>query len=311
MKYGNTSRTLSFVFHLLILLAFGVLGLYYGIFVTPLYWTANNTAFTYGIYPFNFDLELAVLGLSLFAVSIYGLVQAVLALQNPTQDDHVIKSFVAFIVEGYIGAIFCLANACIYFDLLSFGSISFIVVMGLLLGIILLIAANIPMVRIFDGNDSTPLLSGLSLGAGVFFGFTALELLASLFGAWNRGSFSYYYQVTSVLGYSALALGVVAACAIVAGVLIGKKKLPNSLTLGGILDSAAIALVGAVVVGNGVFDFVYREKPDVHFEGKGLAYTGLAYPVCAMVFGGLIAIAGVAFLIITLKDNKKAASVAK
>ena len=309
MKYGNTSRTLSLIFHLIIGLAFGALGLYYGIFVTPLYWTVNQMAFTnYQVFAFNFNLELAVLGLSLFLISIYGFVQAVKSILRPSDDELVVKSFVAFIAEGYIGALFALANAAIYFDLLSFGSIPFIVIMGLLLAIILLIAANIPMVHIFDGRDSRPLLSGLSYAAGVFFGISALELLASLVGIWSRGGnvLSFNFQVTSLLGFSCLALAIVAILALVAGFVIAKKKGAKPLTIGGFLASIAIMIVGGIVAGNGIFDLYFKDVGSVHMESKTLTYTGLAYPVCAMVFGAAIIGVGIAFLIATAKDSKKA-----
>lgn len=316
MKYGNTSRTLSLIFHSIILVAFGVLGFYFGIFVTPLYWTNNAAAFNNAvIYAYNFDLELSVLGLSLFAISVYGLIKAVKAILDPNDDEQIVRSFIAFIVEGYIGAIFCLANAAIYFDLLSFGSIPFIVVMGLLLGIILLIAVNIPMVKIFDGRDSTPLLAGMSFGGAVYFGFNALEIVVSLLGALiaskNGYTISFYSSIMTFLGSCFLALAIVTALTAVAGVIIGKKKSEKSLFVGGYLDSAAIMLVGLTVLANGVFDYYYRDSNSVHFESKTLEYTGIAYPVCAMVFGSLVVLAGIAFLVIAARDAKKPAQIAK
>lgn len=308
MKYGNTSRTLSLIFHALIAAAFGVMGLYYGIFVTPLYWTPNQIAFTdEKIFAFNFNLELAALGLALMIISIYGLVQAAKAVLEPNSDEHIIKSFVAFIVEGYIGAGFCLANACIYFDLLSFSSIPFIVVIGLLLAIVLLIATNIPMVRIFDGRDSNPLLAGLNYGAGTFLGILGLEILASLFGLWSRGSnlLPSSFQVVSALGASCLAVLIAAGLTIAGGVVIQKKKGAKPLTVSGYLDSAAIMLVGGAVIGNGVFDLYFKDSPNVHFESSTLAFTGLAYPICAIIFGAIIFAAGIVFLIMNGKDSKK------
>lgn len=309
MKYGNTSRTLSLIFHLLIGLVFGALGLYYGAFVTPLYWTTNQALFTnFQVFAFNFNLELAVLGLSLFLISIYGFIQAVKSILKPSDDELVVKSFVAFIAEGYVGAFFALANAAIYFDLLSFGSIPFIVIMGLLLGIILLIAANIPMVRIFDGRDSKPLLSGLAYSAGVFFGILALELFASLVGIWSRGSnvLSFNFQVSSLLGFSGLAIAIAAVLSLFAGLVIAKNKGAKPLTLGGYLASVAIMVVGGTVAGNGIFDLYFKDVGSVHMESKSLAFTGLAYPVCSMVFGAAIIGVGIAFLIVTAKDSKKA-----
>ncbi|MCI2111028.1 MAG: hypothetical protein LKK13_01655 [Bacilli bacterium] len=308
MKYGNTSRTLSLIFHALIACAFGVLGLYYGIFVTPLWWTAINTAFTGDkVFAFNFNLELAAIGLTMFMISIYGFVQAVKSIIKPDDDDTIVKSFTAFIVEGYIGAVFAIANAAVYFDLLSFGSIPFIVVLGLLIAIVLLIAANIPMVRVFDGRDSKVLLTGLSYGGGLFLGLTALEILLAMVGIWARGDnlIAYNLQVSSVLGFSCLGLAIASVLAIVAGFIIKNKK---DLSLAGVLDSVAVMLVGATIASNGIFDFYFRDAASVHLETADLSYSGLAYPVCAMVFGGLVIVAGVAFLVVTLKDKKKAAA---
>ena len=50
MKYANTSRTLSFLAHALIVLAFGALGLYFGAFVVPEYFGTDPTYFTKNLF---------------------------------------------------------------------------------------------------------------------------------------------------------------------------------------------------------------------------------------------------------------------
>ena len=41
MKYSNTARVLSFLFHLILVLAFGVLGVYFGFFVVPFHFDSG------------------------------------------------------------------------------------------------------------------------------------------------------------------------------------------------------------------------------------------------------------------------------
>jgi hypothetical protein len=318
MKYGNTSRTLSLVFHLLILLAFGVMGFYYGIFVTPFALTRSQIAFTNSVvWPFNFSLQLAVLGLSMFVISIYGFIQALKAIMNPSDDKPVVKAFTTFIIEGYIAAIFCLANACIYFDLLSFNNkdnITFIIIISLILAIGLLIATNIPMYKLFDGQDPTALNAGFNFGAAVVAGVMALELVASL----GAGYFDDPHQTGAELRFGLLLGGALVNLAVLALTLVAGLKVRKAgaadkkvATLAGSLDSGAIFLVGALILSLGIVDFYFRDESNYsHFEGVnfGKTATGTAYAICSIVFGAIIIAGSIFFLVTTLNPNKKEAA---
>ena len=137
MKYSNTARVLSFVFHLILVLAFGVLGFYFGFFVVPEYFDAtirpNFINDVIAGYPLDLVIELAVLGLSIFTISLYGLVNGIKSLLNPSDDKPVVKSFVAFIGDGYVASIFFAACAFLYFDPIANKNMAFAIVMCVLL----------------------------------------------------------------------------------------------------------------------------------------------------------------------------------
>ena len=173
MKYSQTARVLSLIFHGIIALAFGCLGFYLGFFVVPEYFNAGANIFVDSLFRASYLLyfELAAVGLTLFLISTYGFAKALLSL-NSSSDEKLVQSFSAFIADGWVASIFFLLQAVLLFDLTSNttgtsnGSVAFVVVAALIVAIILLIATNIPMVKLFDGKDSSILVTRLAWGFG-------------------------------------------------------------------------------------------------------------------------------------------------
>jgi multisubunit Na+/H+ antiporter MnhF subunit len=90
------------------------------------------------------------------------------------------RVFTAFIGDGYIASAFFAACAFLYFDPIANGKLAFAIVMCVLLMIILLIATNIPMYRLFEGKETTEQLVGLSLTAAIGLGLVAIMNFAAL-----------------------------------------------------------------------------------------------------------------------------------
>src|SRR5574344_3032408 len=232
MKYSNTARVLSFVLHLILTLAFGVLGVYFGFFVVPFHFDTtiqmnfmntfvSNLAFT-------LDVELGVLGLAIFTVSLYGMIQGIKSLLAPSDDKPVVKSFTAFIGDGYIASAFFAACAFLYFDPIANKNLAFAIVMCVLLMIILLIATNIPMYRLFEGKETNEELMGLSFSAAIAFAYIALMNFLALIGslvvmARPSGSYAYAFNFNMQLIAAAISSLVVAGLMLAAGLIIKKK----------------------------------------------------------------------------------------
>ena len=269
MKYANTSRTLSFLAHLLIVLAFGALGLYFGAFVVPEYFGTDPKYFA----EFLFDgayllyLELAVVGLSFAVISGYGLFHAVKGLMNPRDDEPVVKALTTLIVE-------------------------------------VLIATNIPMVKLYDGKDQKPLLRGFIGGAMVFTCAIALEAGLSLLVNATNSSLNVWKQSEINLLLLTVTLANLAAFVLLLLAWLNNFKKGNKLP--GFMAGGAVIAVGIGLIIYGVLTIVWRDN-GIHLNyalesGKNYVFGakwGYGFPIMNLVvgavtcaLGGYIMIAG-------------------
>jgi len=309
MKYQSTSRILSFIFHALIFLSFGALGLYFGAFVVPQFFTAGFFEWRESLFdaPYFLYLEFAVIGFTFFLLSGYGVYQAWCSLSKPNDDATVVKSLTVFIVEGWIFSLALLLHGILLFDVTANGTnMAFAVVMALIFAILMLIATNIPMVKLYDGKDSKQLVSYLLIGASIFTGFmfleTALGLLLTIPETYSAKTPTIHLLLT-------MAISNVLACALTGAAACFVKKGQNPLA--SLLASGASFALGAGLIVYGSLDMVYYDKP-VHFNFvntpiQDTAQNGFGYgfPVMAIVVGtALLAAAG--YLIWNATKEKKA-----
>ena len=305
MNYQNTSRVLTLVFHAVIFAVFGALGLYYGAFCVPYYFTSDPGAFGVGQQlAYNLYLELATVGLTFMLISGYGIYEGFKAIKEPSDDAPVIRGFTAFIVEGYIAALFFLANAAVYFDLISGSNLAFIIIMAVLFAIILLIATNIPMVRLFDGKDQKPLFALMSLGGGSFFAFEALLIAITYFVMIAQPALAYYFNIKMFLLIGFLCSVIAAGLLIASGVLIIKKgtSSPKAVKTSGYLAGGSVLVLGVAQALIGALTLVWSDY-NCHLEYAKLVYGGPAYPIMCLVSGVALIGGGIAFLLINSKDS--------
>jgi multisubunit Na+/H+ antiporter MnhF subunit len=317
MKYSNTARVLSFLFHLILVLAFGVLGVYFGFFVVPFLFAEGirdnfiNNAIR-GFAP-TLDIELAVVGLSIFIISLYGLIQAGKGLANPKDDKVMVKSFTAFIGDGYIASAFFAACAFLYFDPIANGKLAFAIVMCVLLMIILLIATNIPMYRLFEGKETTEQLVGLSLTAAIGLGLVAIMNFAALICCMivtKNTTMTYGDNISIQLAVAAVTNLIACGFMIASGAVIGKKGSADkkAVALGGYFSSGAFFFVGGALLSAGTMDLVWHaDKYLLHLDSADRTFTGWGYGVMNVVIGGLAIIGAVVFAIVTYNESKKTA----
>jgi hypothetical protein len=317
MKYGNTSRSLCLLFHGLIFAAFACLGLYFGFFVVPLYFDETiKTYFTNGAVfgAYNLYLELAVVGLSLAVVSGYGLVEAIKSMLAPSDDAPVIKSFTAFIADGYIASVFFILQGLLLFDLTANKNLAFVIIMAILLSVILLIATNIPMVRLFDGKDQTPLVAGLNLAGAVSAFWIAFETFLSLLGSitysnrtGNPVSYSTYLHWQLLIGIlgGLIVFGLLLASAIVT--LKKGVKDPKASLLSGYLTGGSMFGVAAMMISLSIIELANHDLP-IHLESQDLtASYGWGYGIMGLILGVGVLSAAIYFMIVTAKEGKKKA----
>lgn len=313
MKYTNTSKTLCLVFHTLVFLAFAALGIYFGAFVVPGFFSGSSIYAEFSANlkfitsSFVFYLELAVLGISLATVACKGVLDAVKAIRGGNDSD-VVNSFSAFIAEGWIAAIFFILNGGLFFGMISGeANIWFTIVMCLLLAIGLLIAVNIPTVKLFDGKDATPLIAKLSLaGVGVGAPLFVLPVLSAIFllpanvQAMNVGKVNIQLFAVAIIGAAILAASIVS-------MLTSKKGLAKASTLA-VCASSLVA--GADMITLAVLNFTWKDEKVFIIGNKFVGKLadikwGTPFSIMLIVFGIAVLCLGLAAVALPNKKKSK------
>lgn len=312
MRYTNTSKTLCLVFHTLIFLAFGALGIYFGAFVVPGFFSGNGTYAEFSdelaliSSAYVFYLELAVIGISVAAVAVKGVIDAVKSIQGGG-DAEVVNSFAAFIAEGWLAAIFFILNGALFFGMVSGeANVWFTIAMCAIIAIGLLIAVNIPTVKLFDGKDSNPLINSLSV-AGVAAGaplfllpiLSAIFLLPANVQAMNVGKVNIQLFAIALIGAAILAASIVS-------LLTSKKGLGKASTLA---VCAASIVTGADMITLAILNFTWKDEKVFIIANKFVGKLadlkwGTAYSVMLIVLGVAIVCLGLA--VVALPNKKKA-----
>ena len=322
-KYTDTSRIISLLVHGVIVLGMAVVWVIFGILHTPFYFvgakgSGSSTAETIASLaangsPFYLHLELGVVALTLVLASCYGFFKALKSFKTQ-RDAEVVSAFTVLIAEGWLAAIFFLSQGLFLFDLLSTkDTLAFVIIMSIILAVIILIGTNIPMVRLYDGRDSSELLATIALVAGVFFLALAIETGAALLGDVISAApkfRSIQSKLVSVL-LIPLISGLIAGClALFAGLKLKKEGAEKARGLAGYLGAGAVAVAGIGLVISGVFDLLWKDDA-CHFisnalvEGEWLKSNGLGYPIMSLIVGAVV-IAGALFLLIAINKPAKA-----
>lgn len=281
MKYANTSRSLSFLAHLLLVLLFGFLGIYFGCLVTPFFFVAAVDPIVPVIEgAYLLYLELSVLGWSLAILSAVGLWNAVKALKNPRDDEPVVKSFTLLISEGWIASLFFLLQACLFFDLTGRNSAAdnrvFVIIASLLITIGLLIATNIPMVKLYDGKDQKPLVRSF-VGAGlVVTGATFVESAVTLVGLLSNQTMTPSLREKFMWLLVAIVVpSFIAALLLCLGYFVFFKK---NAKLASLLAGFAFVAIALGLVAFGVLNIVwYESNVALNAIGKDSAFAFKPY----------------------------------
>lgn len=316
MKYTSTSRTLSLLAHAIIFLAFGFMGIWFGFFVVPQY-LGGTPDYFYRDSGLSFDtngafflwFELAVIGLAFMAISLLGFLQALKSLKDIHNDEPAVRSFSALICEGWIAAIFFLLQAALLWDLTANGNLVFLIIMALLIAIILLIATNIPMVKIFDQRDQLPLLRDFMGSGALVTLIMGVEAVLGLIGAatWANQK----TQIFNLLYVIIIASFVAAILSFLGWLMLGKNKNDKGLKLSSFLSAGAIAAVGAGLLVYGILDIVYQYAPGsssvtlpVHLYNKDLSFD-LGFGIMGIVLGSLLLIGAIVVIYFANNDSIK------
>lgn len=318
MKYTSTSRTIVTIAHIAIFLAFGFMGMWFGFFVVPQY-LGGQADYFYKDSGLNFNssgayllwLELGVIGLAFMVISAFGVYHGYKALMNPHDDEPAVRSFSALICEGWIAAIFFLMQAALLWDLTANGNLVFLIVMALLIAIILLIATNIPMVKIFDQRDQTPLLRDFMGCGALVAALIALEAALSVLGLAVSPNGILKDQAHHFLYIMIATSAVTAVLAFLGWLYLGKHKDDKGLKVSSYLTAGSVATSGIGLMIYGIFDIVYQYAPGssdvalkVHLYMKDMSFD-LGFGIMAIVIGSLLLIGSLVLVYFANNDSIK------
>lgn len=314
MKYSQTARVLSLIFHGIIALAFGCLGFYFGFFVAPEYFNPGANIFVEYLFSGSYLLyfELAVIGLSLFLISSYGFVKALLSI-NSNSDEKLVESFSAFIADGWVASIFFALQAILLFDLTSNttgtsnGSVAFVVVAALIIAIILLIATNIPMVKLFDGKDSSILVTRLAWGAATALLVMSVEALITLPGLYVATDMAYDADISFQLWTLFVATVVPGILLALLGFKVRKDGFAKTANFSNATITVTGGLIGIAMLLIGCFELVGLGDDESFYTILTTDFkpVGYGYPVMLVILGSLLIIGTVAFVGYSLSPKAK------
>lgn len=306
MKYTNTSRILCLIFHGLIVAAFGALAIYYAVFVVPFFFTNEAATFSSHAYGLYLYLELAVIGITICATGVYGLIHAIKAMQDKRNDEPVVKSFVGFLCAGVAAAIFFFLNGSLFFQLLTAaGNVAFVIIVCVLLAVLTLIAVNIPMVRLFDGKDNSRLVASFVGTVAIALLATGVCLFTAYIGSLSMGVVSYSESRNTFLLIITLAFLLIGLLTFAAAFLMfkGAKQDSKLFRLGENIGASSSLVLGLALIFGGIFDIVLQDLP-IHFIQLDGKFPGnYTFSIMLIVFGGVLFLAGIALLFM-LNDKK-------
>ena len=308
----STAKYVNLAIYLVLFAGFAALAIYFGFLVSPYLWVGSAPIDLPEIST-ALSVMLGALGLAGAFISVYGLVNSVLAIVK-NNDDHVIKSFAGYIAIGYVVCVSLLLNAVWLYRLTStnigYSEIAFVIVVYVIALIIALIATNVPLVKLFGEDERTNRtmkvlvgsLGAVDLSAGIVFLACALAFISRLGEVANS-----YLILTKFSVYAAIPLVAFVLFAI-AYALIGKaEKKGVEDKAGKGLFVTSLAINGGAIIVCGVFAHVFHEKK-ISFLATSIQSTiseYLEFAVVSYILGIIIVLAAVGLVLYTVFGKKK------
>ncbi len=171
-------------------------------------------------------------------------------------------------------------------------NVAFTIIIMIVFAIMALIATNIPMVKLFDGKDSKPLISNLCLAGSVTGCALALETILSMVFCnytLNKGS-----KPDVLLQLALLAAMGIVICAASTVVLLNTKKGGSKIDTA--LIGGAGLISGGIFVALGVLAAIWKDDAVHLVAGSTSGFTGVLPSTWALGFIIMIIAVGVAIM---------------
>lgn len=316
MKYSSTTRLLNIIVFALLTLGFGALAVYFGFMVAPFVWTGKGAPVDIPDLSLALVLMLGCYGLAAATASVIGLINSVRSLLKSSDDKLVRKSFNSYFAVGYITSAAILLNAVWLYRLtttnLKYDNIGFIVTVYVIAFILVMVATNVPLVKLYgeEENASSSMIvllqSSFASGFGIAVPFLACFIFAAANGSANAG---YKVMVWKFATYAAIPC--IGALVALVGVLLQNKadKAGSVKKSPAVLLYSSFGVYGLALIAAGIFSLVYRSTDSkfslMNAKGVGSWTYWLDTSVMSFIVGGVIVIAAIALVVLTLVSPKR------
>ena len=320
MKYSSTVRLINVILFALFAIGFGVLAVYFGFLVAPFVWGGQGPIKLPDSGAFALWAMLGSLGVAGALISLVGLFKSVVSVMKARDDAPVITSFSCYIAIGYVLAMFLLLNAFWLYRLTSanigYDDVAFVVIVYIIAAILVLIGANVPMMRMFGEGEQLNKVMGIlcaalfsvNLGVALVFGVSYFVVNAA-------EGIAFKSTVTMEMGLAALIPLVAAVLICVAALGYRKADKAGSISkLNGLLFEGALLIDGGAILSGGIIEYVLqsgKNPPLASLVAKKVASTSANYMdflVMACILGGGLILLSLGLAYSTLKGGKKVVS---
>ena len=317
MKYSSGIRLINVIVFALLFAGFGFLAVWFGFLITPFLWIGKGSPLDLPDISFGLAALLGCFGLAGALISLRGLVNSVVSMLRENDDAPVVRSFGSYIGIGYLVAMFLLLNAVWLYRLTSSNlgddDIAFVVVVYVVALIVVLLATNVPMVRLF-GDESqfnqvmqhlSFVLGAASLSVGAVFGVAFLVTSSSADAFYGQATVSMEIGIPALIGLVATVLCCLA--------FLGYGKAEKNRTISkanGLLFEGALFLSGASIIVTSVFENVFQgaSRPTaVSLVAKAIGMSNVNYldfAITGYILGGIVVLASLGFMKSTLFPKK-------
>lgn len=321
MKYSSGIRLINVIIFALLTAGFVFLAVWFGFLITPFLWIGKGSPIDLPDISFGLAAMLGCFGLAGALIAGKGLLTSIFSMLRENDDEPVVKSFGCYIGIGYLVAAFLLLNAMWLYRLTSSNlgddDIGFVVTVYVIALIVVLLATNVPMVRLF-GDESqfnkvmqvlSYSLCSVSAAIGIVFGVAYLVTKTSSDPFYGQATVSLEIGVPAIIGLVACLLCLVA--------YLGYVKADKNKTVvkrNGILFECALVLSGASILVTSVFENIYQgaSRPSaVSLVAKAIGMSNVNYLdfcITGYILGGAIVLAGILFMFSTLFPKKRVVS---
>lgn len=311
MRNYSTMRPINVILFLILMCGFGALGIYYGGLVTPFLWTGKGAVVSLPETSYALNLMLGAIGFGGFIVSTYGFVTSIISVVK-RNDDYTIKAFASYIALGYVACVALLLNAAWVYRLTTtnngYSEFGYVITLYVAALIIILIATNVPLVKLFGEEKTSNKTMKTIVGAAfaINFGLCLPNFLSYIFSI--NETFSQSAVITMKFGVYALITLSAAIVSLIAFMLFNKADKANKECKAGFYLFGATTLVDAGgLIACGVFTNIYT-KIKVSFMAKtcGAEFAyGTEFAVMSYILGSLLVLAFAIVLVYSFVPHKK------